>query len=1227
MGLERLDASLLNRFWLTGDVGSVGRDYSTVLLEAGARPQGADVAGVQAEMTTSDTGMTLLSREGGDARYHDVFGRAQMLGSRAGGAPAQAETTARNLGLDFGRLSDELAKVFAQRNGLDLDDAGRNALLDKAKDVLSALFSSEEVQLRALEHRELSRAGVLALLNAGLGCLKLIADGQATQDSIFELVRGDVYDITRPADVLKLTVKMAQKARETFVNAAQVRALAQSAVDRIAANASLPAEMKATLQTRVTDAAERVIAVREKLCKSLDVSFSLGDGSRKTLEKQLKDVRERLRAFRYDLDRLGGVKMDVMERLRRCCDNLGRAQPTLTRASFYAAEDAERSFNFLVQREFLDQAGADRGNAPRFASVLDRARLDATTHITHLANNRVRYYFSGKEQKIEAFRQKAHEVLDPLLEKGGSRTLQFEVGADAKFRANVGFAKADCKIGANYQYTAEVSVDAHTHEVTVVRSHGGKVVGEATAKLGHNDGDAANTWDDAARNAASVVGGSVGGTGSAGVAYAHTVKYRSVDDFIASLGGESSLVTRTPYGTMACLGKICGFFKLLGHGVMSLMTVTGLRIAKSREDNAAYVAEMHRVNLMGAVDTLVAHRENAIRTQDGTSWNASGSIGGSGSLNVGSFDGTEDVTNPDTGVEEEKVLKHERYGLGVSANVSYERTFARTARDLRTHLDTARSHTGKWLEERVGAWWNQVPAGEGRAKNALRAIEADLQRLEDGMASRADKTREDWQAFADRLGVLALRFALVEKIVASEGVDMSALADRLTNPRVAIPDDLYDELMQDVAGVSESGTHKVTVDFSVDWSFGSGAFGDVGEAFSDATGAPDEIGSLVGTTASESVATLVPSSCTVKGSYTYTKPTVRTSVCAWMNTATHKWSIQLTPGLTTRALVEFLATKFADVHAEEKGDESESSVKKVAKETYEDWKVALEEALGIEALEIVWDKSMGELAKYAPKVAAFLNAPVTGAGTGLDASVDTDYSKRMTFTVAGGRLSDITVDDYTKVGSSIGVRTGDMNQSYGVHMKETLTTVDVDRAVLVRPNLVALMGKAEAFLRQGDRAGFTGLLAHNAPGTLRLWRALSGNVGPGADALLAADRDAAEKCVDEALRILFHVADKVEGTDPGALDRAAALHDRLVNALQALRDVPDDAEHRAARIDAVAEVAWTLTECFAFARELGGFSRNGAGDLVLPDNLAPRTPSWAARVDGADMPYPADGNA
>ena len=1230
MGLEGLDASLLNRFWVTGDLGSVGNDYATVLQEAGAVAQGAQVEGESANWTTSDTGLTRLSGKGGDSRYHDVFGRAQALGRRAENATAQAEQTARDLGLDFERLTNDLAKVYCQREKLVPDENGRNDILDKAKGVLTALLSSEEIRMRALEHRELSRAGVLALLNAGLGCLKLIADGQATNDSIFELVRGDVYDITKPADVLKLTVKMAQKARETFIDAAQVNSLAQTAIKKIQDSTTIPDAMKETLKDRLEDAAKRVIAEREKLCKSLDVSFSLGDGSQKALEKQLKDVRERLRAFRYDLDRLEGTKMDFMERQRRRLDNIGRSQPTLTRASFKDAEAAEQTFNFLLKREYQDIGGAERANVPQLDAVLDNAHLKATTHITHLANNRVRYYFSGKEQKLEAFRQQAHKVLDPLVENGGSRTLQFEVGADAKFRANVGFAKADCKVGANYQYTAEVSIDPHTHEVTVTRKHGGQVAAEANAKLGLNDGDLAKDWDEDARSAPKVIGGSVGAKASAGLSHVQTVKYRSVDDFIASLGGESSLVTRTPYGTMACLGKICGFFKMLGRGVMAGLTKTGFRISKSREDNAAYVAEMHKMELMRTVDTLVSHRINGVRTQDGTAWNAGGSVSVNGSFNVGSFDDTEDVENPDTGVKEERVKKDVTFEAGASLGVSYNRTFARTATDYRTHLDTARSHSEEWLKNHVGGWYDALHPenGETREQTALRAIETDLQKTEDALARLGGKaTLAQWKAFALKMGSLALQLAYVEKRAGAD-FDTSFFADRLVNPRVSIPDDIYDTLMQDVSNVSHTGTHQTTVEFSVNWSVGLGdwldnasdAAGEKTAGFADKHGivtgtANDILKDGVSDTLShgigDAIGTVLPTACTVKGTYTYTKPADQTSVCAWSNGSSHTWSIALTPGLTTRALVEFLAVKYADAHAEENTD---SSVKKVAKESFEDWTGSIKESIGIASLENVWDKTMGELAKDSPKLAALLKAPLTGAGTGLDASVDTDYYKRMSFTVSGGRLVEISVDDYTKVGSQIGVRVGNPNVSIGLHMKETLTTVDADRAVLVRPSLNGLMGKAEAFLRQGDRAGFTGMLAHNAPGALRLWRALSDNLGAEPSPGLVADRKVALESLNEALTILRHVPARV---DAETADRALELQERLVNAYETLKGVPDDEEHQTQKIDALSDFVLTMTECFTFARELGGFSRNAAGELVLPDKIAPRATSswWTSQVD------------
>ena len=1236
MGLDGLDASLMNRFWATGDLSRVQSDYDAARLEnagegAVVEAQGAQPA-VEVEISETDEGMARLSQNAGNERYHDVFGRAKVLGQRADES-ARTNVTAGMLELNFDRLANDLATMSLRRTPApehETDEARTQRETNEktlAKTVLTALLSSDEVRARAQENRPLSRAGVLALLNAGLGSLEMIHKGQATADSIFELVRGDVYDITQPADVLKLSVRMAQKARETFIDADGVRVFVADAQEKIQAQKGLSEDVKNHLIKRLESAGERVIAERAALVKSLDVEFSLGDGSPEVLEGKIKDVREKLRAFRYDIDRLDGVKMGFMESLRRRLDNVGRKEQVLTRASFNTAVDAEASLNFMLRSVGLLN---EKGKPLTLPTVLDSAHLAATTHLTHLANNRIRYYFSGKEQKIEGFRQKAHEVLDKMMKAGSSRELQFEVGADAKFKADVGIAKADIKAGGKYLYTAKVTVDKGG-EVTLVVTHGGQAFAEGSAKLGLNDGDKADTWDANARDGHEVLGGSVGVKGSVGLSRSRTIKYRSIEDFIASLGGESSLLTRTPIGTMACLGKIGGFFRMVGHGLTNLVTAAGFRIHKSREDNAAYTAQMRELGVMSSLDMLIAHRENAIRTVNGTSWNFGGSAGAKGSLNIGDFRGTEEFENPETHKEEEHVNKGVLFGAGASATVSYDRTFARTATTYRTHLDTARKHTQDWLKLRVGAWYDAVAGASDTTKGdgaaALRDLMDHLQSAEDDLARVPEKTEKDWQAFADKLGVLSLQLAYIEKL--HPDIDTSALAERLINPHVEIPADIYDELMQDVAGVAHSGSHKTTVEFSVDWSLGSRWFDDIGDGLTDLANegiggdtevlwrktAAKESSALLSGSASGAAGTLLPFEGTIKGSYTYTTPVAKNSPCAWDNAAQHEWTIALAPNLTTRALVEILARKYVDTLS----DVPPPKKKAVFKAAWEDFKSTLEESLGIASLKNAWNLTMSELAHVAPKIASLLNAPLSGAGTGLEVGVDTDYYKRMTFTVSGGHLTAITVDDLTKVGSSIGFRVGKMDLNAGIHMKETLTTIDGDRNVLVRPSIDGLMSKGEAFQRMGDFEGFKKLLADNAPGTLRLWRAATQHPheAENDNAAFEETMKGVQNRKKEAERILDRVCNYGNKDE---IDRANVLASRLQAAWGQMIGTPDDDGHRAEQVDAMAEFAWVMTECFTLARELGVCTRDRQGALVMTEPFPQHELSHLSAMEASAKP-------
>ncbi len=1153
MTLSGVDSMLVSQFWSSTDFRGIQSCYETAHTANAAgvkEPFAQSLEAMQAleAPKISDEGVTRLSDKSGIARYKSVLARARVLGDRAR-APRDVSEITGKLEIDLEMLAKDLARMDKlQRKAADATPTP--AEIDSAESVLTALLSSDMLHARVENGETISAQGVLALLNAGLGCLNLIREGAASTDSIFELVRGEVYDMTNPTDILKLTVKTAEKAREIFVGAQGVRDLVSTAKARLQENPSLSDHDKSLWSSRLDSLTDELIAAREKVSSTLDVAFNPGDGARKTVEREIKVARECLRAFRYDLDRMSdrelGVerhKMGFMERLRRRTDNTGRTAPRLTAADFQPMLACEQALNRELERIQDFRAGGDE---LRLETAFSRRHFDEATKITHLANDRIRYYFSGREQKLEAFRQKAHKVLDPLVEKGGSRTLQFEVGADAQFAVDAKVS-ARIKAGAKYLHTARVSVDSANGEVTVTTLRGGQVFAEARAKVAD--------------------GINAGGNASGDLSRSHTIKYRSVEDFIASLNGSSSLISRKSFGTLACLGKIKNFFRHLGHGVKHLVTKAGFRLEKAQADNAAYAAKMRKLGLMSQCDEIFAHRANAIHSQNATAWTAKGALGANVSF------------------------AHDFVGFGLGGSVSYENTFTRDLTTYRTRLDTARGHTREWLgayehgadgeRTSVGAWYRRL-GGEGAGLNAaaLRSIERDLQTAEDALARKAAKTPEDWRAFADALEFLSQKLAYVESCAADAGeeLDTSVFSERLVNPRVEIPTDVYDKLMQEVTVHGHVGAKTVTENFNVNWSVSDGSLAaKVAEKF-------------------------MPTSCAVSGSHTRVIPDAKGWVCAWGNGARDTWTIALTPDLTTRALVEFLAEKVVDANT----DIASEDRRQVLKETLEDFRNSIATSLGLSTLTHAWDATMGELAKVAPKVASLLNAPVTGAATGLEAEISASGQKRISFSVAGGRLTNIAIDDLSSVGGSLGFRAGIRGNGIGVHIKETLTTIAIDRSAMVRPGIDALMGGAEAYIRMGteNREGFKSLLAHNAPGVLRLCPKVADDLpaafnlgmadGAPGDAYFAGDERMIWTRHAEASTILAHCLNNAPRAEDR--DRAERYLTRLWDATRNLQNgTPDTAPSDAERIDAMTDFAWTMAEIFLFASEVGGFYRDESG--------------------------------
>ena len=1201
-GLGISDQNLFSRFWVSTDFNAVSRDYQTAtgnhLSEIGGAPLSAPV-----EFTAGkDAALNLLVQKGGDSRYRNILGRAKAFADKAADMNA-ANGVAIDLEISLDALAEDLAKMEKLRHNprlltVDVDDDEIAA----AKTVLSTLLLSEECTARCASGKPLSKAGVLALLNAGLGCLKLIEDGVATPESLFELMKGEVYDLTNPADVLKLSVQTARKAREIFIDADGVHATAKAAKDFERAKLeSLGADKDAIARelAKIDDLAEDVIAARARVVKMLDIDFNVGDGSKKTIEKAIDEIRERMRAFRYDCDKLvmEGVEAKPMngrgEKLRRFFDNLrGSKDHRLDVSELRNAQRKESAFIDFLERNDI----GDVENPVRLRPSVNRPLLDTVTSVTHFANNRIRYYFSGKEQKLAAFREKAHEILGNTFENGGDRDVRFGVSVKVKAGLGTHYGAEVAAEGAVTGFrSAHVHVEPGGGEITVTYSVGGEVSAGASAAVGHSGGEKTEEWASVGEGER-VWGAEAGVNASASVKHNRIVKYRSAEDFIADLSGSSDLVNATVYNRTACLGKIWQAVKGVGRLFNRFATWVGLRIAKSREDNAAYRATLRDLGIIRKTDSLFAHKESVVRTMTGKSDTFSVGAGASISASFGSGKSEEGSETVD------KVNLFEG-GAKIGGNYSYE---GRVKKDFfRTAVETTRLQSNEWLRDRAGGWFAKYAGEENPLKAAFENLEEEYTEI-DRLAGEYSKRGNDyqWRELGRRLRSLVERTVFLERglggaVSAEQRAVLAVFAEKLLGSDFKFPNDELNDAMIEKTETSTNGRHTVSVDLHAEWDFFGGIVEDrLGEINADR--GVGNIGSVDTHFVNELRSALTPVASDVTINYTYSKPAALNDVRPWHNGAAHTFTIGMAPGLTSRGLCELIARKVVDKMTD--GVEKKSA-EVIAEEVFGDFWGAMQESAGINLAKDVAEIPLKELAKSHPEVADFLGKSVFGHdGAGLDFGSDTAYAKSVSFTWAGGRLLAMSISETTSVAGSLGFTIPIIPGvvSIGAGMSDKLTIVDIDRHALRRPAAGSLLSASENFLRSGDREGFRLFLTHNKPGVLRFLKAAqSAKNPPAGDDYFAADHKSFRALYDELDSKLGDLADTLISDNPDFADRINAVLQRLRSLGKELEnaDLSSAAKTDEEKIDLALRLVEAMADGYTAIAESGRFTRDDSGRL------------------------------
>lgn len=1160
------------RFWLTQDTEALQSAYNEL-----KDPASLDIDKQTRvdEIKTSDRRIHSLVRSGTTDKFENVFGRAKAFAVKLDMAKLAYNT---DLAGALGSL-DGLTKSIGL---LNLRHEGQKTLFtdvpkysrDQVETMLKVMLATED--FRNISPSHLSGGELesvrLSLLNATLGALKLVREEKATPDSIFELAKGNLYDLSKATDVCKLSVLTATRAREKFVDESGLTALVES----YKANHG---GVESDQVVRMRGLVAAIVAERKDLSKILDLKYQGGEGSTASVEKQMNEVRRHMRAFRYDLDRLTGKSMEWRESIRRAFDNLkGVKENRHTSQMDYAREvDLVNELNDLLGEGGIARSCID----PKSEAT------KAATNLTHTANNQIRYYKSGKERSYDTFSERAHKFFDEM-NGAGSRTIKFTAGAS--IAGKLGIAKVEGR--ADYVHTATVSLSGGEYVITHV--DGVELSGQASIGAGYEDGQ-----DPAETNLSEgdiAVGAGIGAKASLGGGYQRTVSYKNVSDLIADLKGGSEIIDASYNKVRFCLGRIGMGLKKLGQFFKFVATdVLGFREHHSRMDQKLYQAMLVNEGILGDLDQLLVQNTRALKTSQTTAFKIDASAGAFAGVNVGRYDGAnEDGETTSTSLFEAQA--------SVTGSVSRE-TFV-TSRNFRPLSERLANHSLQWLREELDDPTFTLPRSMSQAKTRLKEMEARMRRLEaqtEALRGSEDRqlTEDQLDDFAAAWKKLALEAELLKRtwigILDRDGAPIDdpqrdeverayrEVANHLDRPRVTMSDDDFESRFMESMFTSSNGTVTKSLEIKLE----IGALNDLDSLIDEKTGVgdlEDGLGKdlLSGATnapVSGLTDTILPLSQSVSFKVTTSHKVHQDDVRPWVNSKSTDISFSLSTNLPARAL----ARKIADAYFKGNDEELDENRPDLKEDFINDLEFNLKQA-GADALESAGNSMLARIFGF--------------DGEKNGSSVEIDNTVSLTLHFENGRLCSVAETESMgatgtlKVGFTVGAL------EIGVKVSDSVTDVTSGRFTLVNAPVEALLADAEKRVRSG--AGLVSLKGSIAGQHQSYFRMMEAFQCKGKNtaipehwqhsAKFAQDVKAAQEMLDKAKALLKQAT----GIPNGQLlelpadrqDRARELERKLAADLAAIEDLDfTSADDRQNQVDVTAAFMADLAAVFVFARE------------------------------------------
>ena len=1138
------DKVLGSRFWLVNDFQPLQQnDNASNAADAPAGPRpAANVkhdATVFSFVTNGDSGMVK------SAIYKaEIFAASHTVTDEQ----HEQETVKANNNKQYLLGDQDAIDAFLEDvRGIYTDKFGEEGV-NFCETALNKLMLTREFDQRAKiarnKNQVLEGAGLDSLKNAVLGLARMLQEGKISENAVVVLADSNIYDASNKADLLRLVADSAKKTRELFIGEKRFNALIQQCETCMQGNLQRLSQrdidaingMIAELRTLANTA----IALRRQASSGIKTDYKFTDDTgnvtsdSKFQSKQIKQIRESLRAFRYDLDQRRGASMGIMERMRRSLDNAFSyySGTRIDREMYTQMQTADTLFNQklqLIQRRIFGavapepQLDANNPYARATEEVVlgDKISLDASakaaTHLSHLTNDRIRYHDSGVEKRAKENAKAIKDELGVIAESGGERTVTLRAGADFLFDLDVGFAEVEAKAGGAIKISAQIKVNNNDGTVSVTYSKGLDLHAKGSATVGVDreaEGD----------NLEGGLGVDIEAEAKLGAQHSVTKTYANLDEFIRTATKYNLVMTPRPREVFYAWAP--RLIKGVGHLFMLGATALGFRISRSKMDQVSYSAELRNRNVFGPMSGLFLKKRNVevLGERKGVTFHGGANV----SAEAGVFYANDGGLDTNLEFGGSLGFDHSReYFVKNKTYVSFAKSLKTCSADfLRQRFNSELDNQNDYLPE-DNQWRTNItnlveetdivpPAEHYDAKtiaSSFAKLTTMLHELEESAVGHGQKDNAFWNLFAAKARILAVAVALLAKRAeALQGADpqiavaqnaakaaIRYIVPHLANPIVKLPPKIYQEKFFNVFSFGKPPMTKTVGTFSAQYDLFDGAIGEFLEDHGIGESTADTLIGATGKTDATSVIDLAKETTfqahKIELKVTRTSPRSNTpDVRPWVNSKKTFIDVRLTAALPLRVMLDMVARYYAkSVGGVGEDQIEESKLKDEIKDALLDSLKTTAEDTAIQGAEPLLNCTIGQLLKENKGFQKFMG----GLGFLKKAynelySFEDDTYKTLRFTFSNGRFVGFSMsEDYETDGKLeikplpfLGIEVGLSSQTY----------VN-DYTIFRKPTANMFMDAASDYMTAGNMEAFRNFLVRHKNHVVRIIQAGKENAG------------------------------------------------------------------------------------------------------------------------------------